>query len=1607
MLQISGNAETAFAGLNSIRLAPKVYIEWNYNSVQRPYVVSTSSAGPMTAANSLGTASLWTVTNGGSVVSASGLDFVSDIDSTASGLLLHTNSTRATFNSPVITVTPANKSYYKIVFYVKADQATRYNNLATIPATAISASTSSPGTTNTYYYRIVPVDHNGRRSANDLNGSDIFSFATAANPTKLILNWDTVKYRSAAYNIYRGTDSSFMPYVTTMPLRTLSVQNVNISGTSGSFTVNNSAHINLSETFVFNSSRSAGRSVLYDQSTWVITAISGNLITASLTYNPGISNNSTSDAGSRARYSSNPTIIMQSYVDNPSIAPSLLDAIPIHSTKVRIMPTVYLSKGANVLETTKTFVRVFETDNSEPQVTRSMVEVDGVNYRRVEVWFGSNEQFDSVRLDIDVDASYVSPQVVIYRPEMHQMNEWTFYTLQNYPIESVFSSHRPGETLLNPFLNASDKKINSNYISSTITTDRPVSFVCYNPDRFYGNILPFKQMYDTTMNNTMRYYISDQLNSTSTVAPTSIRAQYNNYMSINKIVIKGSNVFSNFNAASGVVTLLGSFGSSSIAFNLGDWDKNGLLDLYYNGISWTTVRPTDGTYPPTLTDSGALQNVIQQVSGIILNINYLQSQSSDIVGDSHILRAHVIEISPRLEIDVSNLTQDITVDKTLDSADLAAGFPLGYANSNTGDIVISNVPVYKNTFPHSIFETFSDDSTFSNLLRQNIKFTMALYSPAADFSGYIPLTTMFSDNWSISGLNNITVNLFDPAQTQLMGVQPPDYYGHHENMFYTITNILDASGFSDYDYDGLKKIMSGKATSTSHFWTDRKTQSAMDAVKAFFVAHQIGAYFDEYGMMRFKDLDKIINDFFDDSFYPDFAVTDVNVSITKGTGSGAYQIGYIPNIFKDSYNSSTNKKIGKISIQYQAPFKQFTAQNNSNLMGQQDVQPFGVWHATTGGVIKSWTDRSITSNQDYFHVQPSLTIMGGTRVPRYTLGDFEGTAFLQGELISWKGLSYKFTPYQSKASQPLAPYYSQGFAAKISDGQELVEYVNEFANQDDRINQIVFDFTGVVNGVTRGNRFTSIRNHYLYDDAIGGIPTGYVSPSSAFFKRLVTSSSSISTIGSHTSNIVFDKNVAVFTLKKQKTTKTNPVVLIPQKSTNYGDYMVPTAASSFNYYSFTFNSHNFADPKINWNNHEHTKLEVGIYINTDYGKFMFSLQNDKNKTFLKPAYDAALGDTYTPYTFKEYASAAWQPIAHKLVKNIYDGHEHRFSILFHKDKDHANPSQTDSNNKMRYQYFTIFIDSHKYGPFLINSRGSKQGVNPTDSFGFYAKNLTKSTGKANVEHPLKVHLTEMYAVKWPDNWGKQIDGNRIKWHWEHPYFLNKIVNQEPDAEPPYYFWGRNWLTGVNFYDSADFETTPVYPESLELVYTGYGAGDNSKTELTKTDNKSISHSDLHATPFRARFAVVNTDTQVVVLADANQQVDGNKFTPMALQGNYSKFSDKILIEKIIDPTSIANAISIDTQWIQSQNDAEKLMNKLEFLTNSFSADVNVTIFGNPLIQIGDYCQMIYSAKKIGYNPENTSNSVINKIFLVESVNQKYSTGLETSLTLKPMFQLPQ
>jgi hypothetical protein len=1275
---------------------------------------------------------------------------------------------------------------------------------------------------------------------------------------------------------------------------------------------------------------------------------------------------------------------------------------PSSTMKISVFPSIrlYNSTTSSYLTNFVCSSRVFLNDTQEPEQGTNSFELDGFRYYKVEIILGTSEVYDRLTLDLTVDAPYLGGGVLLCNAEMFKIDDWNIHNIQYYPIESPFQANRPGEALLHPYLQTKDRYVNYQQDSQNF---KPTSAIFFNNDEFFDQkySYPYKQAHNSIFNK-FKYYLSPSNNDTSQVV---VRAHYKNYLDINKIVIKVSNAIQDMTSVSGSIQVLGPNYSvlQTIPLPAGSFDLSGIAVAYFDGVGWSASSAAAGRgswKPPTFTDSGIFQNVTSSVTGIVYITNQppVSSTRASNTPASKSSRVHVLEISPRLELDVSGLVESFSVNKTLDDSDSVAGFPLGYMNSNQGDITLNNVPVYKNNFPFTIFDNISKSATISDIMREGVKFTVGLISPTNDFTDYVPFMTMYTDSWNIKDLDNISIHLYDQSQTFLQSQEAPEYVSTSEDVFKTITNILDICGFSDYDYDSLKNILNNRGNRNHAFYCDKK-QTIFDVLKSFFIAYQIGAVFDEYGILRFYNIEDYIYQYTSNNFTPDFSISDIPLLLNKNSGSVYYEA----NLIKDSYTATIDKKWGEVVVDYSEPVRNLTEDNPDKnkpptIYAKAGVTKNAVFTQLTPELlIRSFAGKSVSSHAKTMFVDNKL-ITSVEHVGNTV--ETTGTAFLQGELISWSGMEYIFSG--STGSKPMQP-----ITRVLNNSLDAFSIAEEISSTNLSLTSLEWHPTGYLTGLRRGLKNTKIRNHIIFDDTTNR-KNNYVSPSNNFTSYLLTGKTSRTTPKTNNaygdSAVSFHNNIAKFVVNKPKASKKHLLALIPKYNAAMGDFAAPTSAKYFDYFSFVFIGPDLTTQKFV---HDKSVIEIGFYINSAQ-PLMFGIRNiadqatgvaGKNHSYLVVNEFSTLG--IKPKTSSGNDHPAHSAPFQKLGIDVFDGKPHRIGMWI--------------NYAESACYF--YINKKTYGPFtIVPPQGKPLNQKSTNDWGVYVENLEKTfMNTATDEKSLTVFVTEMYAYDFTANGvcfinnsadHFQPDLKNFNFHWQDPLYLNQLVKNNLNAEPNYYFWGPLDLFGVKIYENVYYDTPPVLVNTTRIEniigagkdYTGYNE------TIGKTTIKDVAHSDIFSTPFRFSLMLVNNNknNQMVWLAKGAEAA-GPTVSAFAIEGDYLKFTDSLQVKKVINSSNLQATVTLSSAWIQTKEQAEKLLNKAIVFANSFNTSVNVEIFGNPLVQVGDVCKLVYTAKRIGYDPE--SNSVSDAYFLVKEVNQDFSGGLTTGLALRPLFNV--
>jgi len=201
----------------------------------------------------------------------------------------------------------------------------------------------------------------------------------------------------------------------------------------------------------------------------------------------------------------------------------------------------------------------------------------------------------------------------------------------------------------------------------------------------------------------------------------------------------------------------------------------------------------------------------------------------------------LIELSPRLKVDITDYVLDYEINKNLMATDF--GLPVGGLVASTGGINLSNhdgVFTELNTFD----KTSKTGSIIANNLKPQIKFEF--YESVLDVNGYdkfIPLKTFYSENAAVatSGIQDVSLNLRD-AYFILESNSAAPIFLQNCTLTMAVALLLDNIGFSNYVF---KNINTANDPVVPFFFIEPDA-SVAEVLQRLAQATQTAMFFDEY-----------------------------------------------------------------------------------------------------------------------------------------------------------------------------------------------------------------------------------------------------------------------------------------------------------------------------------------------------------------------------------------------------------------------------------------------------------------------------------------------------------------------------------------------------------------------------------------------------------------------------------------------------------------------------------------------------------------------------------------------------------------------------------------
>jgi hypothetical protein len=195
----------------------------------------------------------------------------------------------------------------------------------------------------------------------------------------------------------------------------------------------------------------------------------------------------------------------------------------------------------------------------------------------------------------------------------------------------------------------------------------------------------------------------------------------------------------------------------------------------------------------------------------------------------------LIEMSPRLVVDISDKVIDFKITKTL------------------SDIGITSLPVGQLLASNGTISLFDDDQAFndqnnlsiiSDYVRKNIKFNF--YEVILDVDGfdyYVPIKTLYSEGFPQADVTagTLSINLRD-FFFFLESMPAPRLLTTETSLSYAITTLLDYIGFTNYSF----KRTEGESDPIIPYFFVAPDQNVAQVLNQLALATQTAMFFDEY-----------------------------------------------------------------------------------------------------------------------------------------------------------------------------------------------------------------------------------------------------------------------------------------------------------------------------------------------------------------------------------------------------------------------------------------------------------------------------------------------------------------------------------------------------------------------------------------------------------------------------------------------------------------------------------------------------------------------------------------------------------------------------------------
>lgn len=406
--------------------------------------------------------------------------------------------------------------------------------------------------------------------------------------------------------------------------------------------------------------------------------------------------------------------------------------------------------------------------------------------------------------DLILRTSVTAPDGVITATLTSKDGTYTYKPFEKlFPITSIIDPRRPKIAGVQ-YMILGDPSVKPNLVATGVGSAK-----AYASTKEFG-----KRLYFSSIKTAYKYWVTPAASGmllSNCILSVSYPADKT--AATNKIVVKFET--SHSKPTSWTVKLVNLAGAESLIYTGTTCPADGVVNLYYNGTSWSETEPA--VVPEGI-----------NLSGLKLQINSIDTEKGYL---------GIIEISARLVKDITGVLESFNISQN--SSDSISGLvPVGDVTANS---LRMNVNSYDKTY-----ENYDKGNPF-NKSKLNLYKNIMVKPFVTIESEKIKLGVFYLDTYEVDEFGEIAINALDGAR-DLQYIKPPDIVTKDMSSVAIIRRLLDSVGFTNYKFN-----LAADDTSvvTPFYWFTDPKKTVWQHIQDLCKDTQMIAVFDNNDVLQF------------------------------------------------------------------------------------------------------------------------------------------------------------------------------------------------------------------------------------------------------------------------------------------------------------------------------------------------------------------------------------------------------------------------------------------------------------------------------------------------------------------------------------------------------------------------------------------------------------------------------------------------------------------------------------------------------------------------------------------------------------------------------------